>query len=296
MSQQHHEPSAQNWVVLIFLSLVWGSSFILMKKGLVSFTGVQVGSLRISIAFLLFLPYAIRVIKRIPRDRLKYILGVGLAGSFVPAFLFATAQTKIDSAPAGILNSLTPLTTYLWGLLIFGQQNSKHRLLGILIGLIGAIVLVIEPNNKLGFNAYALLILLATICYGLSGNIAKTYLNEVRSRDITALSFALVGIPALLILASTNFIEVMQTDANAWKSLGYVAILSVVGTALALMLFWKLIQDTDAIFGSLTTYLIPIVAIIWGLIDGETIFAHQYIGFALILISVFLVKRKVPIT
>lgn len=284
--------TTQNWIVLIFLSLVWGSSFILMKKALVSFSGVQVGSLRMSIAFLIFLPYCFFIFKKIPRKRFLPIFLIGLVGSFIPAFLFAIAQTKIDSAPTGILNSLVPLFTYVWGISVFGQKNNRKQFIGILIGLLGAVVLVLEPNSTFGINAYALLVLLATILYGLSSNIAKKYLQDVPPMYITAMGFGLIGIPALGILFSTNFFEVMQTNPNAWVSLGYVSILSIVGTALALLLFWRLIQETNPIFGSLTTYIMPIVAICWGLLDGEILVLRQYLGFFLIFFSVLLVKSN----
>lgn len=290
--QNNGSISVQNWIVLIFLSIVWGSSFILMKKGLVSFSGVQVGSLRMSIAFLVFLPYCFIIFKKIEKRHFFPIFSIGLVGSFIPAFLFATAQTKLDSAPTGILNSLVPLFTYLWGISVFGQKNNRSQFIGILIGLIGAIILVLEPNSLFGINAYALLVLLATILYGLSSNIAKKYLQDVPPMYITAMSFGLIGVPAVFILFSTNFIDVMQTDPNAWISLGYVAVLSIVGTALALLLFWKLIQDTNPIFGSLTTYIIPIIAIGWGVLDGEILTSRQYLGFSLIFLSVILVKRN----
>ena len=263
-----------------------------MKKGLISFSGIQVGALRISLAFLVFLPYSLRILKKVPRESLKYIFAIGLVGSFLPAFLYAIAQTKIDSAPTGILNSLTPLATYIWGIFAFGQQRNTKRFLGILVGLVGASVLIVEADAQFGINAFALLIVLATTLYGLSGNIAKTYLQHVKPLHITSLSFTFVGLPALLILFSTDFIQVMKIDEHAWQSFIYVAILSIVGTAFALILFWQLIQRTDAIFGSLTTYIIPVVAILLGLLDGEQLFFHQYLGFVLILVSVFLVKKK----
>ena len=290
--KMNSQTSANNWLILLLLSFVWGSSFILMKKGLISFSGIQVGALRISLAFLIFLPYSLRILKKVPRESLKYIFAIGLVGSFLPAFLYAIAQTKIDSAPTGILNSLTPLATYIWGIFAFGQQSNTKRFLGILVGLVGASVLIVEADAQFGINAFALLIVLATTLYGLSGNIAKTYLQQVKPLHITSLSFTFVGLPALLILFSTDFIHVMKVDEHAWQSFIYVAILSIVGTAFALILFWQLIQRTDAIFGSLTTYIIPVVAILWGLLDGEQLFFHQYLGFVLILVSVFLVKKK----
>ncbi len=289
------QPSTSHWITLIFLSIVWGSSFILMKKGLVSFSAQQVASLRIAIAFFVFLPYSIRVFRKIPKNKLVWIACIGLFGSFIPAFLFTTAQTQLDSAPTGILNSLTPLFTYIWGISLFQQPRSLQRFLGIVIGFIGAFILIIQPGEAFQLNSFAFLIVLATMFYGLSGNLAKHFLQSVPATAISAVSFLIVGVPALIILSFTDFIQVMQTDSTSWLSLFYIAILSVVGTAIALMLFWKLIQETDAIFGSLSTYLIPIVAIIWGLLDGEKLDAYQFIGFALILFSVLLVKSELPI-
>jgi len=290
---EEQQPTLQNWLTLAFLSAVWGSSFILMKKALISFSSVQVATLRVGISFVILLPYIIRIYKKIPKNRRLHVFLIGLMGSFLPAFLFATAQTKLDSAAAGILNSLTPLFTYLWGVFMFSQPKSSRRLLGIFIGFLGAILLIINPQNGFGINSYALLILIATIMYGLSGNIAKFFLQDVNPKHITAVSFLHVGVVALAILFFTDFVSIMQTDKLAWQSLMYVSVLAIVGTALALMLFWKLVQDTDAIFGSMTTYFIPVVAIIWGLGDGELLNWHQYFGFALILVSVILVKSKV---
>ncbi len=287
-----NQPSVAHWFTLIFLSIIWGSSFILMKKGLVSFSPNQVAGLRIGIAFLFFLPYALSVVRKIPRDKWIYVTLIGLLGSFIPAFLFTTAETQIDSAPAGILNSLTPLFTYTWGVSLFHQPQNKRRLLGIVIGFLGALVLVIQPHQNFSINQYALLIVLATMMYGLSGNIAKYFLQEVNPRHITAVSFLFVGVPALLFVLFSDFFLVMKTDENAYQSLFYVMILSLLGTAFALMLFWKLIQETDPLFGSLSTYFIPFVAVLWGLLDGEQLQWHQFFGFGLILFSVFLVKSK----
>lgn len=290
MSNQN--PSLKNWLILILLSIVWGSSFILIKKGLVSFSGIQVGALRITIAFLFFLPIAFRFLKKVPKEKLKFILAVGLIGSFFPAFLFPIAQKEINSSTAGILNSMVPLFTYIWGIAVFQQGKNSKRLLGIFIGMAGAIALILEPGSQLGIKPFALFILLATIMYGLSSNIAKHKLQDVKSLYITSLSFFFVGIPAIAILFSTDFLEVMKTDEFAWHSLGFVSILAIVGTALSLLLFWKLVQQTDAIFGSMTTYLIPVVAIMWGLLDREQLYLYQYLGFGFILLSVFLVRKK----
>lgn len=290
MNQDEVKPSWQNWAILLLLTLVWGTSFILIKKGLVSFTGMQVGALRIGIAFLCFIPIALPAFRRIPRRYLWYLLAIGVFSSFVPSFLIPIGQQDTDSSTAGILVSLTPLSTYLWGITMFQQRGSIKRSLGVLIGLIGATSLMVDPSSSMGFNPSALYILASSIMYGLSGNIVQRHLKNVSSTDITAVSFIMIGLPALIYLFSTDFLSVMQTGERAWFSLGAVAILSIVGTAMALLLYWKLVQQTDAVFGSTTTYLIPIVAIMWGLLDGEKLYPHQFFGFALILVSVFLVR------
>lgn len=291
MNQVEGKPSLQHWGILILLTLVWGTSFILIKKGLDSFTGMQVGALRIAIAFLCFLPIAVPAFRRIPRNALWYLLAVGVFSSFIPSFLIPIGQENTDSSTAGILVSLTPLTTYLWGIAMFGQSASLKRSIGVLIGLIGASSLMIDPTSSMGFNPSALYILTSSILYGVSGNIVHRYLKNVRATDITAVSFVMIGLPALIYVFSTDFISVMQTGSQAWFSLGAVSILSIVGTAMALLLYWDLVQKTDPVFGSTTTYLVPIVAILWGILDGEKLMAYQFLGFALILASVFLVRK-----
>ncbi len=283
---------ALNWLALILLAIVWGSSFILMKKGLDYFSNIEVASLRIAITFLVFLPLALRYFKRIPRQKLKTVALVGLLGSFIPAYLYTTAQTRIDSAVAGILNSLTPLFAFLWGVLLFSLKGNVIRFLGILIGLIGASLLAITPGQGFSINLFAWLIVLATVLYGFNVNLTKEYLQNVKPIDITAVSFMCIGPFAIGWLFFTDFFTILKTNPESYIGLGYIGLLAVMGTALALWLFWWLLQRTDAIFSSMVTYLIPVVAVIWGLIDGEKLGLEDYLGFALISVSVFLVGRK----
>ena len=292
MGENTDSPTIKNYFTLLILTLVWGTSFILIKKGLVSFSGLQVGALRVGIAFLVLIPLALRAIRRIPKKYLWYILAIGIFSSFIPSFLIPIGQINTDSSTAGILISLTPLTTYLWGIGLFQQKASKRRSLGVLIGLMGASSLIVDPSSALGFNASALWILLSTILYGISGNIVHKYLDNVNATDITSVSFAMIGVPAIAYLFMTDFLQIMHFHEQAWYSLGAIAILAIVGTALALLLFWRLVQQTDPVFSSTTTYLIPIVAILWGLVDGEKILYYQYFGFGLILLSVFLVQKR----
>lgn len=292
MNQIEGQPTLRHWGVLILLTLVWGTSFILIKKGLNSFSGMQVGALRITIAFLCFIPVAWPALLRIPRKILWYLLVIGIFSSFIPSFLIPIGQQETDSSTAGILVSLTPLSTYIWGISLFRQEASVRRTLGVMTGLVGASILVMDPNTPMGFNVSAIYILASSIMYGLSGNIVHRHLKHIDSTDITAVSFVLIGLPALVYLLTTDFVFIMQTDNQAWWSLGAVTLLAIVGTAMALLLYWKLVQQTDPVFGSTTTYLVPVIAILWGLADGERLFTHQFFGFALILMSVFLVRSK----
>src|SRR5680860_142420 len=175
MDHSSDSPSLRSYLTLLVLTLVWGTSFILIKKGLVSFSGMQVGALRIGIAFLAFLPIALGALRRIPRKYMWYILAIGIFSSFIPSFLIPLGQVNTDSSTTGILISLTPLSTYLWGITVFQQSASKRRTLGVLIGLIGASSLMIDPSSSMGINASALLILLSTVLYGISGTIVHRY-------------------------------------------------------------------------------------------------------------------------
>ncbi len=282
------------WLTLALLSIIWGSSFILIKRSLVAFDGVQVGCLRISISALAFLPVLLLHLRRIDWSRWRYFLLVGLTGSGIPGFMFAIAQTEISSATAGVLNSLTPLFTLFIGVLFFGALFSWSKLSGILVGLAGASLLILMNSQQdLGGNPwYALLVIIATLCYGTSGNTVGRYLRDVPSRLISAVSFSMVGIPVSIYLFSrTDFLHRMTNEPAAWASLGYVSILSLVGTVAATVIFFQLIQRTSPVFGSTVAYLIPIVASLWGVLDGEAIGWFHWVGLLLILSGIYLARR-----
>ena len=284
------------WFFLLLLAVVWGSSFILIKKGLEVFSYQQVGALRLIIVFLSVLPIAVRQLRKIKQKHILPLFVVGIFGNTLPIFLFPKAQTVLDSALVGILNSLVPLFTLIIGFLWFRLRVQWFHFAGILLGLAGVSYLLL-PNYEFEANAqwyYAFYAIGATVCYAISLNTIKSYLAEVKSVTIAALSFGFVGLPTCVYLFFTPFIEVVTTTPPlaVWESLGYIAILAVAGTTIALIIFNELIKDTTALFASLVTYLIPIVAIIWGLIDGEAITAAHFIGLGLILLGVFLVNMK----
>lgn len=283
------------WIILFALVLIWGSSFILIKKGLIAYSNQAVGALRITITFLFLLPFIFSRLKKLHKKDWYTLLWVGLIGSGAPAFLFAKAQTGLDSSMAGILNSLTPLFTLLLGSLFFGLKTLWINRAGIVVGLIGATgLLMASADGALQFNFYyALFVIIATICYAINVNIVKSRLQHLDSLTITAFSFLLIGIPvSLYLFTSTDFLLQLQHHPQALSSLAYIAILSVVGTGMALIGFNWLIHLTSPVFASSVTYMIPVVAILWGLFDGEIFKPTYFAWIGLILIGVYLVNTQ----
>lgn len=280
------------WVLLIILSLIWGSSFILIKKALISFTPLQVGSGRIVFAFIAFLPLFFYHFKKVNWQKLKPLIVVGLCGSGLPAILYATGQSQLPSAVAGVLNSLTPIATLLISILFFSKKFNINQIYGVLIGLIGVcIIFFIKENDTLAFPfLYAGLIVIATICYGISANTVSHYLSGMKPIMISTLSFVLIGPFALIYLLSTDFVHIISHTAGAGWSLLALMILSIVCTFLANILFFKLIQITEPVFSSTVSYLIPFVALAWGFVDGEYISIYHFLALGLILAGIVLVK------
>ena len=282
------------WVYLFVLSLIWGSSFILMKLALVGLTPIQVGALRILITavFLVFIGF--KRIFKINRRHWYYLTLNGLVGTFFPAFLFAYAIDHIDSSIASILNSLTPLNTLIFGAIIFGFGFRKRQLIGVLIGLIGTLMLILKgaevnPNQD---YFYASFILLSSIGYALNVNILKKYLHDLDALSITVGNFVLLVIPTLIVLWFTNFFTTFELNEKSLNAIYYITILAVFGTALAKIMFNRLIQISTPIFSSSVTYLIPIVAISWGIMDGEKVSFVQFFSGIIILLGVYLVNKS----
>jgi len=287
-------PTLLSWGILLLLSLVWGSSYILIKKSLVAFTPMQIGCLRLSISAMAFLPVFLLHFRNIDWSRLKYLLIVGICGSGLPAVLFPLAQTEISSSVAGTLSSLTPLFTLIIGALFFKAASAWSKVTGILVGLMGAILLIAFGQNAgiKGNLWYGIFILIGCVCYAISTNIVKEHLQEMSAYKISAIAFFIVGIPCFIYLLSTNIIEVIQTHEHGWASLGTVTLLALGGTLLATVLFFKLVQLTNPLFASLVSYLIPMIAMLLGAFDGEPITLLHFFGMGLILLGVYLTKGK----
>ena len=281
------------WAYLLVLSLIWGSSFILIKRGLVGLTAIQVGSFRIIFAALFLLIIGFKSLKKISRRQWKFVAITSFFGTFTPAFLFAIAETEVDSSIVAILNSLTPLNTLVFGILIFGIQFQKRQVLGVFVGLIGCLLLVLSgAASHPGQNYYyVVLVVIATLCYAINVNLIKKYLSDLNSLSITTGNFAVLLIPALLILSTTDFPQRINLEETQ-HSVFFVMILGILGTGIANVLFFKLIQISSPVFATSVTYLIPIVAFFWGLLDNEMLTPIQFFGAFIILIGVYLSAKK----
>jgi drug/metabolite transporter (DMT)-like permease len=283
-----------SWFLLILLSLIWGSSFILMKRGLEAFSSEQVAALRISIASVFLLPLLLVHYRIDLKKYLVGLLGMGVFGNLIPAFLFTKAETGISSSLTGMLNALTPLFTVIIGVLAFKTKTSRFQIAGILVGFGGALLLLSGSEEGTAANNYSfgLLVVLATLCYAISVNMIKKFLSDLNSIKATVWSFTLIGPVAITYLFSTDFLPVVKAHPEAMSSLAYISILAIVGSAISVILFNVLIKESGAVFASSCTYLIPIVAIGWGLFDGETISSIQVVAIFIILGGIWLINNK----
>ena len=292
-SDQIH-PVFISWGLLVLLTLVWGSSFILIKKGLIVYSASQVASIRILSAALFMVPFAMSWLKRINKKHLPLIFISGFIGSLIPAFLFSIAQTRLDSAITGIVNSLTPVFVLLIGVIFYKQRITSLIVFGLLMAISGTAILIFYGSaGNHSFNYYALFVVAATILYGVNVNILKFNLSKLNPVAISSISIFMVGpIAAIQLFGFTDFTVRLSTGGDAVLALFYLSVLGVIGTSLALMLFNVLIKMTTPLFSSSVTYLIPIVAVIWGLLDGEKLYFLHYLSMAIIILGVFLANRK----
>jgi len=287
--------SLVSWVLLIILALIWGSSFILYKKGLLVYQAGHVGALRILSAAIVMLPTAIRNFKKVSGRQRWLLLFTGLLGSFIPAFLFAIAQTQISSSLSGILNAMTPFFVLLFGAFLFGHGIRQQDVFGLVMGFAGTILLLTagSTGNFTSINVYALFVVLATICYGININFIKYNLVGLKSLAITSISLCLTAPAALVyLLVVPGFFTQLQQAEGALFSLLAVVVLGVLGTALALIFFNRLVQLTSPVFTSYVTYIIPIVAVVWGVIDGEVMQLTHYLGMAMIIVGLYVSSRR----
>jgi drug/metabolite transporter (DMT)-like permease len=281
-----------NGVIFIVLCIIWGSSFILIKEGIAFLSPYQVATIRILSAGLVLLPVAVRQWKNVPRNKLGYVFLSGLLGSFLPAYLFCIAETKIDSSLAGFLNSLTPIFTIFTGLLFFGKVFQTHKLVGVFIAMGGMLVLLFAKGSvSMQYLSYASFALVATVLYGLNINLVGRHLQETSSLAVVAVGFALLLIPCFIILWITGYFSLPLGQKNIFFSSNASSLLGIMGTAVATILFYVLIKRAGGLFASMVTYGIPFIAMSWGLLAGETINGWQIVGLVIILMGVYVTTR-----
>jgi drug/metabolite transporter (DMT)-like permease len=282
------------WLLLSLLAIMWGSSFIIIKKSLEAFTPIQIATLRIFSAGMVFLPWLISARSQYPKDKTKYFVSSGLLGYFLPAFLFAYAGSKINSSLSGTLNSATPLFVLIVGAVFFQQIIKRWQVAGLILGFVGSVILVLS-SSKDGLsisqlNPYALLIILASLMYGFNVNIVGKHLRGINAILLSAWSLVGVAILAGIILFSTDFIS--RINAETLNPLLMLILLGAINSGLAAIIFNYVLQISSPVFASSVTYLIPVVATLIGFFDSESISFLHYFGMTIILVGVYLINKK----
>lgn len=286
---------ANSVILFVSLTLIWGTSFILIKQGLKVFSPDEVGALRVAAASLFLIPLAVTRLKELHVHHYGKLFASGMLGIFIPAFLFATAQTRMDSSVAGIMNTLTPIFTMLIGAIVFKLRFKTISIIGILLGFAGGVILSVSRSDGAigGFNAFALLIVLACFCYGSNLNLIKFKIPDLGSLTITSVSLLLIAPLALIYLFGfSDFVPKLTTQPGAWQAAGFIVLLGFMSTAVATILFNHLVKMSTALFASSVTYALPIVAVMWGLLDGENLGVGHFAGMLAIIGGVYLANRK----
>lgn len=288
-------PEKEKWILLALLSLIWGSSFILIKKSLEHFNPYEVGALRVLIAGLVLLPVAIKNIRKFPKKNLKWLILAAITGNFIPMFLFPIAETEVSSSIAGIINSMMPIFVIIVGVLLWKFQTTKRQIIGVLISFSGACILAFSGGEDGEFKLIPiLLLLLATLLYAISTTTVKSKLSDISAKILSAFVFSFVLIfPSLIALVFAGFFNELKMDNNLLVGLGFVSLLSVFGTGLAMMLNYRLLSVSTPLFASTVTLLMPVVAIIWGILDGEKLTSMQVFG-AVIILAGLIFLRQMP--
>ena len=283
------------WIYLATLSVVWGSSYILIKWGLVALSPLQLGSLRLLITTVALLLVGYSSLLSLSKYHWKWLAITGYVGTFFPAFLFAFAQQYIDSAIAAILNALTPLLTLLFGMFFFHVKIQRNQFFGVGIGLIGSVGLVwggIHTATNIN-PLYTILIFAASCCYAINIHFIKTHLAQVGVMAITLGNFVFMAPAALVVLILSDFFTAQTfSHPEVYPAIGYITILALAGSAFAKYLFNKFVKITSAVFASSVTYTLPVVALFWRVYDGEVITQFQLLSAAVILAGVYLSNKK----
>ncbi len=282
------------WLYLFLLSIIWGSSYILIKRGLVGLSPIQLGSVRIIFSTVFLVIMGHKSLKGLTKNEWKWLVVTGFLGTFFPSFFFAFAQQHINSSVAAIMNSLTPIFTLLVGIAFFATKMLARQYVGVLLGFIGSVGLIwggtqISANQPTG---YVLLIMCASMCYAVNIYFLKHKLANVSPMAMTLGNFIAILPPAVVLLLFSDFFSIINfQNEEVITSLGFIALLAFFGTAIAKVMFNRFIKMASAVFASSVTYTLPVVALFWGMLDGERIGLFQLLATAVILIGVSLAHR-----
>ena len=284
----------EKWLLLFVLTIIWGSSFILIKKSLEHYTPYQVGSLRVLIAGIVLFPLAVRGLRHFPKNRIKWLLVTAICGNFIPMFLFPIAETEVSSSIAGIVNAMMPIFVIIVGSILWKFPTSKTQIIGVLVSFIGACIIAVGGDGSGELKVFPIfLLLLATVLYAISSTTVKAKLLDVPAKALSGFVFSYVlFIPSLIALAFTGFFQDFKGTNDEWIGLGFVSLLSIFGTGLAMMLNYRLLNISTPLFASTVTLLMPIVAIIWGVLDGEVLSISQMIGGVIIIAGLIFLRKQ----
>ena len=283
------------WFLLLLLALIWGSSPIMIKKALVQLGPFEIGALRLSLASLVLMPFLLKSLNEIKKTDYFILFISGIVGNVIPYFLYPIAQTQIDSATSGVLTSLTPFFALIIGVIFYKLKATKNNIIGLCIGFLGTSILILFSNSSEEFSAdlYGLFVVAATLLYGINLNLVKYHLKHLKPITITAFSIvSILPITLYILFAHTEFPSHLKLVNEYLLEFGYVFVLGVLGTSIATLIFYNLIKIKDTVFASMVTYLMPIVAIGFGVLDGEKINLIQLFGMLLVLLGVFINSKK----
>lgn len=284
----------EKWILLIILTIIWGSSFILIKKSLEHFNPFQVGALRVLIAGIILMPIAISKYKLFPKKHIKWLILAAFTGNFIPMFLFPIAETEISSSIAGIINSMMPIFVIIVGALVWKFETTKQQIIGVCISFTGVCLLAFGGGDGTELKLIPIVLLLvATLCYAISTTTVKSKLMELSSTILSAFVFSFVLFsPSLIALSLTGFFSEFTFSKDVMTGLMFVSLLSVFGTGLAMTLNYRLLKVSTPLFASTVTLLMPIVAIIWGILDGEKLTTMQFVGASIIIAGLIFLRTK----
>ena len=282
-----------SWLILLVLALIWGGSYILMKQGLRTFNFWQVSSIRMLSAFIFLLPFGIKNLKKINKKNILPILTVAFIGNLIPSWLYPLGQTQVDSNLAGVLNSLVPVFVLIFGVVFFKKKTGILQIIGVITGLTGAAMLITKDNlfHFGQMNYYSLYIIFATVLYSININQVNIFLKSLKGIEIASLAFLFIGPVSGIILFTSNLSQVSVSE-SFWFDLVCIITLGLFGSAIAVSLVNQLITKAGSMFASSVTYIIPVFAIMWGLLDGEKLTIIQIVTTLIIMISVYLTNKK----